>query len=35
MDVVAVWILELPATNPIVGMCLAPIVEPLLTLPVL
>lgn len=33
MDVVVVWIIELPAVSPIVGMCLAPLVEPLLVLP--
>jgi hypothetical protein len=33
MDVVVVYIMELPAVEPIIGMCLAPLVEPLLELP--
>jgi hypothetical protein len=33
MDVVVVYIMELPQVEPIIGMCLAPLVEPLLELP--
>lgn len=30
---IILWIMELPQDTPILGMCLAPIVEPLMTLP--